>query len=273
MLKTWTSTVTLIITFVTFGLSLSHAQSFNSEDAINPSTETGEQIVTDSMLDLIKRTPLPVQFGGYLTFSNAQDSLRDALAKLGAPNFAIGFSAYAAYNLDPVPILFGADAGVQFAGQSRKLYSQPNGSGRVDSIEYTSSNTQFPVNAFIRIQPNIETFFFPYAELVGGFRVYSSRLSVEQSNSYMHNSESNSQTDLSWTYGAGLGLMVKFLDVIELPNILQRTLVDARMRYMRGSSVNLHRYIINDNQSITTVNQLVLDPTLVEFSIGITIQF
>ncbi len=273
MLKTWTSTVTLIITLVVLSLSLSHAQSFNSEDAVNTSTEAGEQIVTDSLLDLIKRTPLPVQFGGYLTFSNAQDSLSDALAKLGAPNYAIGFSAYAAYNLDPIPILFGADAGVQFAGQSHKLYMQPGTGGRTDSVEFTSSNIHFPVNAFVRIQPNIETFFFPYAELVGGFRVYTSRLSVEQNNMYMHNSQSNSQTDLSWTYGAGLGLMVKFLDVIELPNILQRTLVDARMRYMRGSSVNLHRYIINDNQSITTVNQLVLDPTLVEFSIGITIQF
>ncbi|NQW30626.1 MAG: outer membrane beta-barrel protein [Ignavibacteria bacterium] len=271
MLKIWASTIMCLATTTLCLLCFVGSAVAQFADTDNE----GSVPITmdDRIIDQIKHNYLPIQFGGGLMFSNSQDSLRSALNNIKAPTYGIGFNAYAAYNFDPFPVLVGAEAGVSFNGQSSQLYVVPSTSGRIDSVNYTASNTQIPVTLFVRSQANLETWMFPYAELLGGFRVYNSRLNIERRNLYVQDSKSNTETDISWTYGVGVGMMFKLVDFIDLPNTLQRLLIDAKMRYILGSAVNIHRFEIVSDESVRTYNQYVPQPSLVEFTIGFTIQF
>lgn len=104
--------------------------------------------------------------------------------------------------------------------------------------------------------------------------IFSSSLSMKRSNGFTTNSDSRTEGGVSWLYGAGAGVMVKFGDVITLPNELQRYLVDIGFRYMKGSAVDVPVIQIVDPGPAFKIEKASVDePTFVFFNIGITAQF
>jgi hypothetical protein len=64
----------------------------------------------------------------------------------------------------------------------------------------------------------------------------------------------------------------KIADMIELPNSLQRFLLDVRLRYLWGSSVNVPHIEPNENRSYDVRSIPVSAPTQIVFQIGFTVQ-
>ena len=182
----------------------------------------------------IKQLPLHTQFEFYYLQSISQGELRSAFELMGAPAVGYGFGAEYSYYLDPVPLSFGGDLSVLFNGaDSKSLWA---GSAKYN---VRSSNTQVPVLFHARFQPNIDSWFFPYAEAVGGFTFYSSSVSIERIYFGDTTESSNGDGSAMWNYGIGAGLAIKVADVITLPNSLQRTLFDVRIRYLWGTSATI----------------------------------
>jgi len=86
-------------------------------------------------------------------------------------------------------------------------------------------------------------------------------------------STNESEASVSWLYGGGAGVMVKFADVINLPSTLQRFLLDVRFRYLWGTAVNVPSVAFDEAQNITKATARVEDPSFVFFNIGFAIQF
>lgn len=230
--------------------------------------------IEERVIQQIKEKPLNTQIGLSFMISNPQDSLRSALSSLNATDVGLGFTLSAAYSFDPIPIVLGGDFSMTFFGGDSRRKEIPNQIGTTDVIEHSISNTQIPITLFMRVQPNIETWVHPYIELAGGMNNLISRLTVQQRNGRILNSDSDVQGETSWLYGVGGGLMVKFADIISLPNTLQRFLIDVRLRYIKGSSVEVPWISINKQDPSYTVQRINVDsPTWVFFNIGITAQF
>lgn len=230
--------------------------------------------IDSALIAGIKEKRLAVQAGLSFMASNPQDSLRSVMSGIKAGAVGYGFGIIAAYSFDPVPIVVGGDVGATFFGGDSRSYEVPNQIGTADIVEYDIVNLQFPVTAFVRLQPNIETWVHPYVEGVGGVNFLFSWLSIAQRNGRVLNSDSDSEGESPWIYGVGAGLMVKFADIITLPNSLQRILIDVRFRYLRGSSIELPSISINDPGPSYSINRVAVnEPSWVYFNIGITTQF
>jgi hypothetical protein len=60
--------------------------------------------------------------------------------------------------------------------------------------------------------------------------------------------------------------------MIELPNALQRFLIDVRLRYLWGTSVNVPHIEPNASQSYDVYRVAVNAPAQVVFQLGFTVQ-
>lgn len=225
----------------------------------------------EAMIERIRTNDLNVFAGLSFLVMNPQGALRDSLRSLGAPSTGYGFTLHAGYHLAPVPVAFALEGGVAFmGGSSRREYLQ-SGFFR-DTLSYETQTSIVPVNASVRVQPNLATWVFPYVEAVGGFNLYLSNFSLSQTRFDVVRSQSDSRSDLVWTYGVGAGLAIKVADLISLPNSLQRVTVDARMRYMFGGDAEVSTVKLEDTTySFRTATVGTSD--MVTFAVGITMQF
>lgn len=250
-------------------------RSYSQQDWVTDSTGyERRQTMDDALIARIKGKPLSLQAGISFMVSNPQDSLRSALLGMKANPVGYGFGLMAAYSLDPTPIVVGGDFAMNFFGGANRSRVIPNQIGTTDTIAFDIVNIQLPITAFLRFQPGIETWIHPYVEGVGGLNFLLSSLSVQQRNGQVLNSESESEGESSWLYGVGGGLMVKFADIITLPNTLERFLIDFRFRYLWGTSIDLPWISINDTASSFSIKRAVVDnPSWFWFNVGITAQF
>lgn len=225
-----------------------------------------------AIIDHIKDTNLNWQFGISFLVLNPQDSLRRAIEKLDAPGTGYGFNLNLAYYMDPIPFVMGFDAGVAFFGSTSQTFYEPLGPF-TDTLRYESLNTHIPINLFVRFQPNICTWVFPYAEVVGGLTVVGSSLDISRNSVVGQTSDSKSESSATWQYGIGAGIMIKLVDFVTLPSELQRVLLDVRGRYLWGSDVSVATIKVADNKSYTVATQYVPDTRNVHVSVGIAVQF
>lgn len=259
----------LVVILILSGFAyIGYAQSDSASPLL---TATKKTDFDEEMIARIKQNNLPVQFGAFFSQSVPQSSLRSAYDSLAAPNVGYGFALNGGYYFDPVPIVVGGEFAMHFFGSSDRSFKT---STLFDNrVDLTVQNLTIPILAFVRVQPNIATWVFPYAELVGGTTVYSS---VYTATRFESGSEvqSNSETEggANWTYGVGTGFLFKIADIINLPNSLQRTLIDFRMRYLWGSSVDVPRIEILGDQTYVVRNVSVSAPEQVTFQLGIVIQ-
>ncbi|MCX6140876.1 MAG: outer membrane beta-barrel protein [Candidatus Kapabacteria bacterium] len=259
----------LFVTLLMAGFtSIGYAQS----DSASPLLTTTKKTDYDhEMIDRIRQNYLPVQFGAYFSQSVPQSSLRSAYDSLAAPNVGYGFSLNGGYYFDPVPVVVGGEFSMHFFGMSERSFKT---STLFDNrVDLSAQSFTIPILAFVRVQPNIATWVFPYAELVGGTTVYSSVYTAKRRESGTEvQSNSESEGGANWTYGVGAGFLFKIADIINLPNSLQRTLIDFRMRYLWGTSVDIPRIEILGDQTYVVRKVSVSAPEQVTFQFGIVIQ-
>lgn len=250
-------------------------RAYSVQDWHNDSTGyERRQSMDDALIEKIKEKPLSVQAGLNFMVSNPQDSLRSALLGMNANPVGYGFGLLAAYSQDPTPIVTGGEFAMNFFGGDKRTRVIPNQVGTTDTIASDIVNFQLPITVFLRFQPGIKTWLHPYVEGVGGMNILVSTLSIQQRNGQVLNSESESEGEFSWLYGVGGGLMLKFADIITLPNTLERFLIDLRFRYMWGTSIELPWISINNNVTSFWIKRTVVDnPSWFWFNVGITAQF
>jgi len=249
--------------------------SMAQSDSASPlTTSTNQNDVDQQMIDRIKHNYLPVQFGAYFSQTIPQSSLRKAYDSLGGPNVGYGFAFNGGYNFDPIPVVVGGEFSMYFFGTRDRTFGTTSGDPLNRRLELSTQNLTIPILAFVRFQPNIATWVYPYAELVGGTTIYSSIMTTKR---FELGSEINSGTDseggANLSYGVGTGLAFKIADIITLPNSLQRTLIDVRFRYVWGTSVEVPILEPTADQSYVIRKVSVDAPEQVTFQLGIMFQF
>jgi len=257
-------TLTTILLFV--GVSgLCVAQSDTSLPLLTTAKQTD---VDQQMIDRIKQNYLPIQYGVFYSQATSRGSLRYAYDSLGVPNVGYGIALNAGYYCEPFPLVIGAEFAVHFYGTRERSYN----SGK-DRVTNSSQNIAVPLLAFARIQPNLFTWIFPYVEIAGGTTIYSSVLSATKVQGG-EDVQSTVETRVSanWTYEVGAGIAFKVLDIITLPNSLQRTLVDFRMRYAWGTNVQVSLVDPTQDQSYLVRSISVSTPEQITLQLGVTMQ-
>lgn len=247
-----------------------HAQ-IAGEVPSNPDTPSELKMPDDETIRRIKQQALNTQFEFHYQQAVSQLDLRNALELLGQPPVAYGFGVEGGYYFDPVPLAVGGELGVYFNGADSKSLRSSSFSSR---FELTSSNVQIPVLAHIRFQPNINSWLFPYAEVVAGFTIFSSTVTLRHIRAGDTLTDSDGNGALTWNYGVGMGLAIKVHDIITLPNTLQRTLFDVRVRYLWGSDTNIPHADLVDGNTLDYyfTEQRVATPQVVMFRAGFIFQ-
>lgn len=235
------------------------------------------QEVTDAdsaTIERIKLQPLNWQYGLMYSQSVSQSELRSAYDSLSLPLVGYGFAAQFAYYMDPVPVVIGGELGVHFFGARDREFGPYAGDPLRTRLELSTQNYTLPILAYVRFQPNLGTWVFPYVEALGGTTIYSSVLTVRQirGNGDTTGRNTESEGGANWTYGLGAGVAIKTADMIELPNALQRFLIDVRLRYLWGTSVNVPNIEPNASQSYDVYRVAVNAPAQVVFQLGFTVQ-
>jgi hypothetical protein len=229
--------------------------------------------IDERMIEEIKNSPLNVQVGATFMVANPQDSLRNAIMRFDSPSVGYGFGLSAAYAFDPAPFVVGAEFALNFYGGRTEDYYVRNGPF-LDTLRYSAMNMQMPITTHVRVQPNLFTWVFPYVEGNLGMMVFTSSLDITRNpDSDTPKRDDQSEASVSWLYGGGAGVMVKFADIITLPSTLQRMLLDIRFRYLRGTSVDLPSVKFSDDQTVVRDSAHVPDPSFVFFNIGLAVQF
>ncbi len=243
--------IAVLVAWVLVG-SLTHAQQTTSDvpDTLDQAT-----------IDYLKDQPLPWMFGLNFMVVNPQDSLRLAYQNLDAPSVGYGLAFDVAYYLDPVPVAITAQFAVNFMGSSA-----------YERTEYRleTQNVQIPITVGVRFQPNLMNRFFPYVEGVGGFSLFSTSAEIRP-----HNESSGTiytgpqpETNASWIYGIGAGMMITIADIITIPDEVERVAVDLRLRYMGSTTVAVPAYQL-DAGSYTIEQRSVPSPHFVMFNLGL----
>lgn len=260
-----------------------HAQQEQGSPPPVQSEEPGEIFdrggldMDEQMIARIKEQPLNWMFGVSLMVANPQDSLRSALQNVQQSDVGIGFGLNAGYYFDPVPVAITGEFAMNFYGGDSKRYVV-NGPVFKDTLSYETLNLQMPVTFSARLQPNLFTWLYPYGEVIGGFMIFNSNLSITRTTGSSGgttsvDTEGENETSASWLYGAGAGIMIKTADIITLPNSLQRVLIDVRFRYLRSTNVSIPSVELTDTEEFRITSVPVPDPSFVTFNIGITAQF
>jgi hypothetical protein len=230
--------------------------------------------VDDATLERIKQQPLNWQYGLMYSQSISQSSLREAYDSLSLPVVGYGFAAQFAYYMDPIPVVVGGELGVHFFGARERQFGPYAGDPLRTRLELSTQNYTLPILAYVRFQPNISNWVFPYVEALGGTTIYSSVLTVRQIRGNRDTTGRNTESEggANWTYGLGTGVAVKIADMIELPNTLQRFLLDVRLRYLWGTNVDIPHIEPNSAQSYDVRQVNVTSPGQVVFHLGFSIQ-
>lgn len=232
-----------------------------------------EDPIEDTIIEQIKLNNLAGQFGIFYSQSLTQGSLRDAYDSLGAPTAGYGFALHGGYYFDPVPLMIGGEFAMHFFGTRDRAYTPSGGTGTTRRFDQSSQNMSIPILAFVRIQPNLGTWVFPYVELDIGTTIQTSMLSVSHSGLAMgHDTDSHTEASANLTYGIGFGLAIKIADFVSLPNTLERFLLDMRIRYLWGTPVDTPQVVPNEDFSYTIHRVRVSEPSQINFQLGILIQ-
>lgn len=225
-----------------------------------------------ALIEQLKQRNLSWQFGASFLVIDAQDTLRRALKTVGSPGIGFGFEFTGSYYFDPVPFALGADVGFAFFGGDTKTYHSPVGPF-TDTLSYQAQNTHIPVLLNARFQPNLFTWVFPFAEVIGGVTLMGSTLDVTRSNGLVQTTNTQSESSATWQYGVGCGIMVKLVDFVTVPTQLTRMLLNVRTRYLWGGNASVASFQINENMTTPVVQQPVPTADNFHFAVGIIGQF
>jgi len=130
---------------------------------------------------------------------------------------------------------------------------------KFDDFVYT--NSVVPIDVFARLQLNIAQWVFPYGELITGMNIYSATTDGEYRERVRRDGQDvwETRTDeiyssrsVFWKYGCGVGMMIKLVENITLPNKASSIMLDIKARYNYGVKSNYQK-VIDVDQTGTTM--------------------
>lgn len=236
-----------------------------------PQLSQDEQAIA---IERLKSKPLNGFFG--LSFTNAvpQNEYFDNFKRSGQ-----GFSLYGGYHMDPLPFVFGLESDFLFFGSEERHdnYTYPDRNGNYHSY-YDTTKTQnmvIPINVFARVMPTILRTISPYVEGFAGFTYMS--LSTDY-NSYDFTIRDNytknqSQSDFSWHYGVGAGIMIKLVDFIQIPNSISNLNLDVKLRYLYGGDSKYWKAKFNEQTLQMNPQEFQSKTDMLLLMFGVTFRF
>lgn len=245
-----------IIMITGFLLVLFAVQNTIADDKLNDEEQR--------IVEKLKNKPLNGFFGFSFTNAVPQGEFFDSLK-----NSAQGFSVYGGYDMDPVPVVFGGELDFLFFGGDTRIFKYGPSNWSVYRDTVTTSSTMIPLNVFMKLQPNIGNFVYPYVEAVAGVNFMT--VSAEYK-SYYGDKDSKNRFSLAFNYGFGAGLMVKLVDFIQLPNSFSQMCLDIKMRYLKGSKADYATVKIKDDTS-AEFTDFNTQTDMVLFLFGLTFRF
>jgi len=216
------------------------------------------------IVEKLKNKPLNGFFG--FTFSNAvpQGEFFDKLK-----NSAQGFSLFGGYDIDPIPVVFGAELDFLFFGGEERIFKYGNSGWGQYKDTVTTSSSMIPLNVFVKFQPNISNLIYPYVEAVAGVNFMS--VTADYKSNYWDD-DSKDRFSVAFNYGFGAGLMIKLVDFITLPNSYSQMLLDVKMKYIKGTKADYATVKIK-NDSSAEFTDFETQTDMVMFLIGLTFRF
>lgn len=216
-------------------------------------------------LSIMQTTP-SLWFGG-ISFTNSvpQGVFQDNLQKSGQ-----GLSLYGGYNPDNVPFSVGLKADILFYGgdEKRFKYTKPGGwSAGVDTV--TTQSMIFPISLFLRIQPNMGGFLYPYAEGFAGVTLLDINADYKP---YWGPKDSKSKFDAALHYGGGAGLMFSIGRYDEITDPVRQVLIDIGIRYYSGNEADFATAKIMNDTSVE-FKDFRSKTDIVTLMIGVVLKF
>lgn len=228
--------------------------------SINSFTFGQNRELSKNEIDRLKNIPTNYFIG--LSFTNMvpQKEFFDNLPKSGQ-----GFSVYGGYSADPLPLAFGLEFDFLFNGSNmdtnfnqgvwkNKIYEQR------DTV--STQSMVIPINIFARIQPDIMGYVFPYVEFVIGMNILTLSQNYSSTTFFIGDTlnpqeKSDSKSSSAFSYGVGIGAMLKLVDFVGLPASHSSLNFDIRLRYMKGDEASYWKtesvgFDINDNPTFKT---------------------
>jgi opacity protein-like surface antigen len=195
------------------------------------------------LVEKLKKKPLNGFFA--LTFTNAvpQNEFFD-----NVKSSAQGFSIIGGYDMEPIPVVFGGELDLLFYGGETRIFGYGPGDWKPYRDTVQTNSMMVPLNAFVKLQPNLWNLFYPYLEGIVGINFLSVSADLK---THWGDTDTKDRFSVSLNYGLGAGVQIKLVDFITLPNAYSQLLFNFGARYIRGTEVDFANVKINDDSSVT----------------------
>lgn len=254
---------TKLITIFIFCLLISNYAYSQKGESINNKNQGNQEEA--QRIDYLKNLPLHGFGGIYFSNSVPQNEYMDNLKQSGP-----GFGFLGGYRFEPIPITVGGQFDMVFFGGETRYYNYklPNGwTYARDTLNTTSWS--MPITAFVRLEPNLFNFVYPYLEAFAGFSLMNANANYKSN--YGVNDDKN-EFSANFNYGLGAGASFKLTDFILLPNNITRMLLDVKFRYMSGNETDYYTVKANSDGSVT-FDKFRSKTDQVFFNIGLVFYF
>lgn len=237
-----------------------------------PKIDTSKSQNTEQqIIERLSREKLHGFAGGGLVYSEPRGAFQRQLDSIDISS-GFGFSFWGGYHFGEAPFALGLNVDVLFYGSKESTGRRQTNIGGLPIFVYDTvrvSNTFIPIIANVRFELNEFWYIKPYAELLGGFTVFSS------SNSYRNSAgtdNSTSSSAASWNYGGAVGTKIKFADIFEMPDSRIAWYADIKLKYLYGTETSMDLYRISNTDEVT-LEKISSETDLMGVNLGVTLEF
>jgi hypothetical protein len=185
-----------------------------------------------------------------------------------------GATAHLMYAFEQAPVALGIEGGLMIYGHENTRV--PLGSGHLGRVhvDVVTTNNIGLGHLVLRLAPDLGIF-RPYVDGLVGFNYLWTESRIEDVRSDQSVFTSTNFSDFAFSYGGAAGFMVNVYDTASDQGRPVRVMVDARLRYLRGSEAEyLKAGSIREDQQgnlITTSERSRTDMLIPQ--VGVTVRF
>lgn len=194
-------------------------------------------------IEYLKNMPLSGFFGFSFSNSVPQKEYMDNLQTSGP-----GFGLFGGYRMDPIPLAFGGSFDMHFFGSETRYFENKINDWTFSKDTLTTSNLSMPFSVFVRLEPNLMTYVFPYLEVGAGFTLLNANAGYKSA--YFGRAEDKNEFSAYLHYYLGAGVMFKMVDFVMLPNNNTRMLLDIRFKYLSGNETDYYTAKAQPDRSV-----------------------
>ena len=188
--------------------------------------------------------------------------------KVNVESIGYGLSGYFAYHFPRSPVLIGGSGGFLIYGSETR--EEPFSTTIPDVyVDVTTTNSIIMGHVFFRIQPPYRIV-LPYVEGLMGFTYLTTDTRIKDQSNYEEIASSKNFDDITFSYGAGGGLMIQVYQTpVKMRKLhkLNSVYIDLCVRYLKGGeakylkegSIRMHNGVVlydveKSNTDIVTVH-------------------